>query len=158
MRLSLLLLTLAMSVTGCAPLSQNLRDKKERDQYMQAARDGDPAAQYKVARTYCCGLGPFYNTRRAIDWFCRAARQGYVPAQLALANMYSDNLDDDPESLPKPPVDFVSAYMWYTVAAAQGNPTATLRRAELDNMMAAQDINTAKENATRWRQYECPQP
>jgi TPR repeat protein len=66
-----------------------------RDALQSAATKGDPAAQYKLGDTWCCqGGGPLdnvtiYDNHKATEWYCRAARQGYAPAQLRLAQIYS---------------------------------------------------------------------
>ncbi len=147
---------LLLVLTACTPLSQSIEDKRSRSQWLDDARAGDPEAQYQLARSYCCGIGPLYSTRKALRWYCESAKQGYTPAQVALADLYSDNEQDrQHDYLGKPPVDFVKAYMWYTVAAARGNPDAAQRRHELGNMMNPDIVLVSKQHAARWKQVDC---
>ena len=59
------------------------------------ASPNDPIAQYKLGNTYCCkGGGPLndlsiYDNNKATYWYCKSAKQGYAPAQLQLARLYS---------------------------------------------------------------------
>ena len=54
-----------------------------------------PAEEFKLGNTYCCkGGGPLndlsiYDNDKATYWYCKSARQGYAPAQLQLARLYS---------------------------------------------------------------------
>lgn len=153
-RLIAALLVTAM-VGACAPTSKEVQDQRARSRWQDAAKTGDPEAQYHLARAYCCGVGPEYSTVMATKWYCESAKRGYIPAQMALADLYSDNVSVSSNYLGKPPADFVNAYLWYTVAASLGNPRAFTRRHELGNMMDPADITTAKQLATRWRQVDC---
>ena len=121
-----------------------------RAQWMQRAHAGDARAQFEVAKT-------FGNSKSALTWYCRSAVQGYVPAQMALGDLYSDSADSQAggNADEQPRVDFTSAYMWYTVAAAQGDERALARRQQLGNMMGPRDVVVAKRNATRWKQVIC---
>jgi hypothetical protein len=55
----------------------------------------NPAEEFKLGNTYCCkGGGPLndlsiYDNAKATYWYCKSARQGYAPAQLQLARLYS---------------------------------------------------------------------
>ena len=148
-------LSITMIIGACAPTSQEVQDQRARSRWQQAAEAGDPEAQYRLARAYCCGVGPHYSTGEAIRWYCESAKRGYLPAQTALADLYSDNMTSSTNYLGKPPADFVSAYLWYTVAASLGDERAYRRRHELDNMMNPADITAAKRLATRWQQIDC---
>jgi TPR repeat protein len=148
-------LSLTVIVGACAPTSQEVQDQRARSRWQDAAQAGDPEAQYKLARAYCCGVGPEYSTAMAIKWYCESAKRGHIPAQMALADLYSDNVSASTNYLGKPPADFVNAYLWYTVAASLGNPRAFTRRHELGNMMDPADITAAKRLATRWQQFDC---
>ena len=110
---------------------------------------GDARAQYRVGETYA-------NTKQAQKWYCLSALQGYVPAQAALGDLYSGNRKiSDQSQNAKPKLNFIAAYMWYTVAAASGHDEAFNRRQTLGNMMAPNDVVAAKKNAARWTQQRC---
>jgi TPR repeat protein len=141
--------------SACVSTSQEEKDEQARSRWQDAANAGDPEAQYRLGRAYCCGIGPKYSTSKAIKWYCKSAKRGYLPAQLALADLYSDYGATPTGYLGKPAADFVNAYLWYTVAASKGDQHAFERRHDLGNMMDPADISAAKQLATRWRQVDC---
>jgi len=51
------------------------------------AFQGDPHAQTQLAHLYADGRGVPQNYREAIDWYRRAALQGYQPARAALQSL-----------------------------------------------------------------------
>ena len=72
----------------------------------------------------------------AAKWYRRAAEQGHTPAQNMLGVMYKQG-----EGVPE---NFVLAYHWYNLAAAQGNETAKEDKTHLQNMMTAAQITEAQ--------------
>jgi Sel1 repeat len=84
---------------GCyTPLIEGAQegyDAIRREPLQAEAASGNPTAQYKLGDTYCChGGGPMdkvsiYDNHKATYWYCQTARQGYWPAQLRLAQVYS---------------------------------------------------------------------
>jgi len=93
------MLALPLLLDGCyTPLIEGAQegyDAVRRDPLHKEAVAGDASAQYKLGDTYCChGGGPMdkvsiYDNQKATEWYCRSARQGYAPAQLRLAQIYS---------------------------------------------------------------------
>lgn len=65
---------------------------------------------------YRDGLGVPQDDKEAIEWFRKAARQGYIPAYIALGMLYREN-----RGIPK---DRVEAIMWYRDAAEKGDGVA----------------------------------
>jgi localization factor PodJL len=82
----------------------------------KAAQDGDPVAQYEVARRFSEGRAIPQDLEAAGDWYQRAAAQGLAPAQYALATLYEKG-----NGLAQ---DVAMAEMWYKRAAEQGNRKA----------------------------------
>jgi TPR repeat protein len=86
-------------LSGCyAPLIEGAQqgyDASKREVLKTEGETNDPVAQYQLGSTYCCqGGGPLndlsiYDNNKATYWYCKAARQGYGPAQLQLARLYS---------------------------------------------------------------------
>ena len=86
---------------ACSPLTplveggQQAYDGARRPALRSDADASDPAAQFKLGNSYCCqAAGPLnhvsvYDNEKATHWYCEAAHQGYGPAQLALARVYS---------------------------------------------------------------------
>jgi len=154
------LIALAVLATACAAPTQPERDQHLRDKWLSRAQAGNAKAQYYVARSYCCGSGPTYDIQQALQWYCRAARQGFLPAQVELGDLYSGNYPPDrrPDVTALTTPDFLKAYLWYTAAAAQGDDAAFRRRQELGNMMNPRDVVQAKQSAARWEQQDCDRP
>lgn len=64
---------------------------------IDAAREGDAEAQYKVGSAYCCSIhegSGLYNTQTAVEWLCRSARQDYAPAMVMIGKIYSGDVID----------------------------------------------------------------
>ena len=144
-------LTLATTLllNGCyAPMiegAQQSYDATKRASIKTAdASPNDPVAQYKLGNTYCCkGGGPLndfsiYDNNKATYWYCKSARQGYAPAQLQLARLYSGHairgihvvlrasaLVGDAET------NFSNALMWASLAADNKGEGDAVDAAEL---------------------------
>ena len=75
-----------------------------------AAGAGDPNAQYYVGTFYDRGnLTQDYT--KAIEWYRRAAEQGYLKAQMMLGRLYGKGLGVPP--------DKIEAYAWLSVVSKQ---------------------------------------
>ncbi len=87
------------------------------------AEEGDPRAQYELARMLSAGIGTAKNERAAIRWFRQAGEQGYTEAQLELALMYSLGRGVRRD-------DSAVAY-WYGRLAEAGHVTAQVLLADM---------------------------
>ncbi|MDH3469377.1 MAG: SEL1-like repeat protein, partial [Gammaproteobacteria bacterium] len=141
---------------------------------MRAADQGYAAAQYKIGELYEQGRGVHKDAGAAAMWFTLAAEQGLVEAkfkadlykkstqterkevldrraraadireaekgsadaQLMVAKMYDNGV-----GVPK---NFVKAYMWYNLAAAQGLTEAGDGRDKLELRMTSRQISDAQ--------------
>ena len=56
---------------------------------IQKAQAGEAASQYMLGLAYELGVGVVKNDAEAVSWYRKAAEQGYIPAQLGLAKMFS---------------------------------------------------------------------
>ena len=143
-------------------------DAMRRDPLQSAAAKGDPAAQYKLGDTWCCqGGGPLdkmtiYDNHKATEWYCRAARQGYAPAQLRLAQIYSGHpihgvhialrasaLVDTVQT------DLGVALMWAKLAATHGDEDATELRDRIMADATDKDRARAATLAKNWHAAPC---
>lgn len=84
------------------------------------AAAGDPRAQTRLGTLHHLGLGVREDDALARQWFERAARQGFAPAQFELGNLYAYGhapvaAGDDTQRL---------AAQWYFEAARQGHADA----------------------------------
>ena len=121
-------------LAGCAaPIVggvARIAEKEKRDEWMPQAKEGDAEAQYRVAESYCCGRGAFYDTELAIAWYCRAAIQDHKDVQYKLANIYADDLSirSKMRTAGMEFEDPVRAYAWYSVAALHGHSEAMKKK------------------------------
>ncbi len=141
-----------LALVGCSGLQQA---PDHREELLAKAEQGDAQAQYQLAKSYCCGLGVRTSTRKALYWHCRAAIQDYAPAQFEMGNILSNFFDDPDRTTAYGATDFVSAYMWYTVASINGHEQAFDVREKLAKQMSGDDLNKGKRWATQWKQIHC---
>ena len=57
----------------------------ERRKWQAKAKANDANAQYHLGNSYCCGDSGYFDTEKAIEWWCKASRQGDMRARKALA-------------------------------------------------------------------------
>jgi TPR repeat protein len=118
----------------------------------------DPVEQFKLGNTYCCkGGGPLndlsiYDNSKATYWYCKSARQGYAPAQLRLARLYSGRAIRGVHIALRASAlvgtaetDFGSALMWASLAADNTGEGDVEDAVALRNKLS--DIVTDKERA-----------
>jgi uncharacterized protein len=86
--------------------------------YRLAAEQGYALAQYNLGVMYANGEGVPENDAEAVKWYRLAAEQGEASAQYNLGVMYA-NGEGVPENY-----NYLTAYVWLSVSAAQGNQTA----------------------------------
>ena len=106
------------------------------DQYIHAE------AEFQLGMSYCCGFGPGHTNTIAYKWLCRAALQGHEKAQFQLGRMLGNGIKKRPFSTPQH-ADF--AYMWYGLAAAQGDQMAAGYMYALEETMLPQEIIRARD-------------
>jgi len=90
----------------------------------QPAEAGDPATQFAMAKYHVSDEDPTVMLR----WLRTSACQGYPLAQVSLGVLY-----DAGDSVPQ---DRISAYIWFSEAAAQGEGDAIEMAADLNAAMA----------------------
>ena len=175
--LPLLALATTLLLNGCyTPIIEGAQqgyDATKRASIKTAdASPNDPIAQYKLGNTYCCkGGGPLndlsiYDNNKATYWYCKSARQGYAPAQLQLARLYSGHairgihvvlrasaLVGNAET------DLGSALMWASLAAdnkveGDADDAAELRK-EIVDKATDEERARATKLLKRWRTAAC---
>ena len=80
--------------------------------YKQAARAGNPRAQFFLGLMYERGINVKEDATAAASWFAKAAAQGHAEAQFKLALMYEKGAGV--------PMSAVQAARWYREAAKAG--------------------------------------
>lgn len=120
---------------GCAGLAvegaNKAADRLRYSKHIDAARNGDPVAQFKVGDALCCSAGeaagPFYSTAKSIAWLCAAAKQDNAQAMFRLGQIYAGDIVDGARIIRRvangvagvptnPPV----AYYWFREAEKRG--------------------------------------
>jgi len=83
----LFLALLILMIAACARTysTKSSFAQQERQRWQAQAEKGSPEAQYRFGNTYCCGNNGFFDTGKAIEWWCRAAKQGHIPSKKALS-------------------------------------------------------------------------
>ncbi len=108
---------------------RNGRHAEARRLFRLLAQRQQPAAETLLGVMAANGLGGPVDEATAAAWFLRAARRGYLPAQLALADAFARGRGVRP--------DAGRARALAEAAAVQGQPGAT---AVLDNLLARRPL------------------
>ena len=98
-----------------APENRDKENKKKFEAAKMLAEQGGAEAQFLLATMFADGQGVPQDHQAAIKWLKKSAEQGFVKAQLGLAGMYLYGLGTGQ----KP--DHASAYLWWSLAAANRN-------------------------------------
>ena len=85
------------------------------------------------------GKGVPQDYTEAVNWYRKAAEQGFASAQYRLGNMYKDG-----QGVIQ---DIVYAHMWSNIAAANGNQDGVTNRDILAKRMTASQFEKAQELA-----------
>ena len=106
------------------------------------AEKGNAIAQYNVAMMHKMGFGVPKSEKEARKWSRLAAKQGNPQAQTLLGSLYYKASGDEAP-------DTVRAYMWYEVAAAQGDAEAKKDLDSLSKELTPQQIAEARDKAQK---------
>jgi len=144
---------------GCATVgieTANIsKDKIVYNKNIEAARNGDPVAQYKVGDALCCSINEktvFYDTPKAVSWLCLSARQGHGPAMLKVGRILSGDVVDGvrlarrvAHSVAGKSTNLPVAYGWLRAAEGHGVPEARDRADALWSEMSDQERGASEE-------------
>src|SRR3989454_12465104 len=111
--------------------------------YKAAAEQGNPEGQLQLGVMYLMGISVARNTPQALKLLKLSADQGMRDAQVFLGLAYR-NLRDAPR-------DFIQAYMWFHLAALQGDPLAPKQRDDLERLMTPDQVAKAQGLAAAWK-------
>lgn len=113
---------------------------------LAAARQGVAESQSQVGYYFSEGLGGLSkNLPVAVCWFRNAANQGEVGAQYNIGRAISIG-----EGVPQ---DYVEAYKWLNLAAAQGLDKAVTLRDALRPLLSSEQLTEAQRASTNWRSH-----
>ena len=96
---------------------------------LEAAEQGDAAAENNLGFMYASGLGVVQDDLEAVRWYRMAAKQKYAGAQYNLGVVYDEGLGVTQDKVTQ---DKVEALRWYRLAAEQGREEANAALKELD--------------------------
>jgi len=109
-----------------------------------AARSGNRIAMHDLGLYYADGRGDVAkNFTIALSWFEKAAERGVVDSQFNLGLLYG--------STPEIPQDLVTAYVWFSIAVAQGDQVANGELAKLKEKMSPAEVKQAKARAAGFK-------
>lgn len=109
------------------------------------AQAGNADAQFFLGLTYQAGKGVTKDDQKALYWFQKSAEQSNADAQRNLAvilSVYGENL----------PQDIQKAYVWASLAAAQGEQKASELRDRIAKQLTSKQLTEAQEWAENWHQ------
>lgn len=160
-----ILLTLASTVllSSCVNVITNAAKSTYkvhvRNSLLAEAEAGDAEAQFKVGNAYCCGYGAVYDNKEATKWMCKAARQGYVPAQKKIGWIYRS---DQGFAAPTDKIRYASlenndalAYAWYSIAAKSGDKKANKAREKVAQHLSQAQADRAYEYIQSYPNIAC---
>ncbi|MCK1394316.1 tetratricopeptide repeat protein [Bradyrhizobium sp. 1] len=108
-------------------------------QYLRlAAKAGDQAAQYQLARLYQDGKGVPQDYQEAAKWYLSAIGSGFSRARGPLGKLYVEMRD------------LVSAHMWFNLAALTDDRWAAEERDNIAQKMTPAQIAEAQKLAREW--------
>jgi len=130
--------------------------------YRKAAEQNNANAQYNLGNAYYQSLGIPKDDNEAMKWFRKAADQGYAPAQRAVGLIYREQAFQQRRDhageyygakaeAPGVVQGFISAYMWFNLAASQGDEEAVKNRENIQGFLNQEQIVEAQRLSGEWK-------
>jgi len=104
---------------------------------LKKAEQGFAKAQFNLGLMYSKGEGVPQNYKQAMHWYSKAAEQGMAKAQYSLGLMYYIRQD------------YKLAYVWSSLAVAQGDESAIKYRGFAAEELTTQRLGEAQELAAQ---------
>lgn len=134
---------LLLTVTGTASAYDDHTPTKDQIAYWLAqAKQEDAEAQYMIAEAYLKGEGVHQDEKEAAEWYYKSAMQNYTPAQFAMGFVYRGGNGI--------PIDKVLSYMWFDLAAKNGDDRAAALRDNVASSMTQTEIDEAQQKSDEW--------
>ncbi len=116
------------------------------------AKEGDVSSQFALGNSYCCGAAGFVSTKTALKWYCMAARQGHLVAQIEISKIHAGEY-----ALRTPTVrpDRALALMWLEVALSSGRIFADGYRKRLMARVSPEEAARARRMRKNWKSARC---
>lgn len=107
------------------------------------AQKGDAEAEYNLGECYLKGEGVKQDEREAANWYEKAANQGYPDAERAMGFVYRGG--------GARPMNKILSYMWFDLAAENGDDGAVELRNDVAWSMTESEIDEARKKAHDWK-------
>ncbi|MDJ0813601.1 MAG: tetratricopeptide repeat protein [Woeseiaceae bacterium] len=102
-----------------------------------AAGEGHPEAMYRLAVMHANGWGVPMNDAAAAGFYRLAAGFGYIPAQSAMGYCFKHGAGVEK--------DLEQAYMWFAVAAHNGDMSASAERDKVADRLTPEQLQSGKD-------------
>ena len=102
----------------------------------KGAKQGNPFEQFNLGLMYYKGRGTAQDYTKAVNWWRRAAEQGFTEALNNLGMSYGNG--DGVEQ------DYVQAHKWFDLAASRHPPGGKRRNSERDRDFLAKKMTAAQ--------------
>lgn len=102
---------------------------------IDAAKNGNPKAQYEIAQCYEYGIGVTKDINQALYWYQKAADQGSGAGMNALGSCYLNGKGV--------PIDYEKAAYWFKKAAENGSAAGEINYKEAKKRIEDKSKNTA---------------
>ena len=135
--------SLAAALEAGEPELLDPRQAKVAQRMVKPARLGYAHAQYNLALRRLAGRGVPRDRAGAVEGLGKAARQGYVKAQLLLGYLLVKGGEAER--------DLAEAHFWWTLAADRGSQAAATGYALLQPRMTPEEILRSRGLASEWR-------
>ncbi len=113
--------------------------------FLIAALKGERRAQYQLSQMYLSGRGIPQNYQKALIWMTKSANQGFVRAQIELANLAENNIQLK---------NLGEAYSWNSILAAYNSDsigtTAARKRDDLAKKIRSKDLAERQAQIRSW--------
>ena len=119
---------------------------RARSLYEKAANAGNARAMHNLGVLFVENGDGWPDYASAAGWFRKAAEYGVRDSQFNLAVLYARGMGVEQ--------NLVQSYLWFSVAAAQGDPEAARKRDEVAARLDARDLATAKSLADAFKPKE----
>lgn len=116
---------------------------KAAELFGNSANQGHPAGQFKFGMCFLNGIGRVKDDKEAVKWLKKSSDQGNSGAQEILGICYAKGQGVD--------VDFIQAYMLFSLSAASGNTESVNRRERIAKQMNQKQIEDAQRLSREWK-------
>ena len=141
------LILLAVLFSFSSPLFAADSDETTPEQvanWQKKAAEGDADSQFNLADALQKGEGGLdQNERDAAKWYYKSAVQGFTDAQFAMGFVCRGGNGI--------PMDKVLSYMWFDIAARNGNDKAFGLRNDVAWSMTEAEIDEARKKSRSWK-------